>query len=74
MNRISVFLWVLKVLESCETFKQLNAMTKLIQLNYNLYEDIGIYIYLCSLVETKWNDYRNELEQANLEITQHLEQ
>ena len=46
MNRISVFIWLLKVLDSCKTIEHFNNAKTLVKRHYNLYEDIGMNEYL----------------------------
>lgn len=74
MNRLSVFLWTVKVVSSCETIHQLVNCNKLITRNLELYHDIGIYTFLCDLQNNMLDELKNELEQACLETNEYLEQ
>lgn len=74
MNRLSVFLWIIKVLESCNTLEHLNCCERLIDRHFFLYQDIGMYQYLHQQIAMEYGDYKSELEQAYLETNENLEQ
>lgn len=74
MNRISIFLWTLKVIESCKTLDHLSNCTMLINRNFELYEDIGINMFLSNTIEEMADTFKNKIEQACLETNEYLEQ
>ena len=74
MTRISIFLWILKVLLTCKTIEHLNGCMFLIQRNHDLYEDIGIHTYLCDIAVEMYDEFKTEIEQAYAETNEHLEQ
>lgn len=74
MNRISIFLWTLKVIESCKTLDHLSNCMMLIQRNFDLYEDIGINMFLLNTLDVMTDDFKNKIEQACLETNKYLKQ
>lgn len=74
MNRITTFLWTLKVIKGCQTLKHLDSCVYLVQYNYDLYEDIGIFTFLRDVINTMIDNFKNEIEQACLKTNEYLEQ
>ncbi len=73
MCKSSVFIWVLKVLNSCETVEHLNIAMNVIHRNLVMYEDIDIYRFLCNRADEMWRTFEAESDQAAIEIELNLE-
>lgn len=62
MNRITTFLWILKIIKSCQTLEHLESCIHLVKYNHDLYEDIGIFTFLCDVINTMIYDFKNKIK------------